>query len=178
MHRLFANPFLMAYYPEAQAQTILFNYLESPDVQPDVVDTRRRGYQNALRFHRMLIEAGGRVLVGTDGGNFSVPGLGVHHEAQLFVEDMGLSPAQVMQAATRWPAETMRVQDQIGTVGPGMLADLLIVDDDPLVDIENLQRVFAVVADGALQDLEYHASYWNPFQGDGPVTIPVVDDIV
>ncbi len=178
VHRLFANPFLMAYYPEAQAQTIQFNYLEPPDLQPDVVETRRRGYLNALRFHRMLIEAGGRVLVGTDGGNFSVPGLGVHHEAQVFAEDMGVSPAQVIQAATRWPAETMRVQGQVGTVAPGLLADLLIVDANPLDDIGNLQKISAVVADGVLQDLEYHASYWNPFQGDGPVTIPVVDDIV
>jgi imidazolonepropionase-like amidohydrolase len=176
--RLFGDPFLMAYYPEAQAETILFNFLEPPDAQPDVVEVRRRGYENALRFHRMLIEAGGRVLVGTDGGNFSVPGLGVHHEAQVFAEDMGLPPAQVVQAATRWAAETMRVQDEVGTVAPGMLADLLIVDADPLEDIANLQRIFAVVADGTLQDLRYHASYWNPFQGDGPVTIPVVDDLV
>jgi imidazolonepropionase-like amidohydrolase len=178
VHRLFANPFLMAYYPAAQAQTIAFNYLEPPDLQPEVVDVRRRGYQNALRFHRMLIEAGGRVLVGTDGGNFSVPGLGVHHEAQIFAEDMGLSPAQVLQAATRWPAETMRVQDQVGTVAAGMLADLLIVDANPLDNIANMQRIAAVVADGVPQDLRYHASYWNPFQGNGPVTIPVVDDIV
>jgi len=65
--RLFADPFLMAYYPGARAQTILWNYLDPPDVRPDVIDVRRRGYQNALRFHRMLIDAGGRVLVGTDG---------------------------------------------------------------------------------------------------------------
>jgi imidazolonepropionase-like amidohydrolase len=176
--RLFGDPFLMAYYPAGQADTILFNFLAPPDAPPDAVEVRRRGYRNALRFHRMLVEAGGRVLVGTDGGNFSVPGLGVHHEAQLFAEDMGLSPAQVIQAATRWAAEAMRVQDQIGTVAPGMLADLLIVDADPLEDIGNLQRIFAVVADGTLQELRYHASYWNPFQGNGPVTIPVVDDIV
>jgi hypothetical protein len=175
--RLFADPFLMAYYPAARAQTILWNYLDPPDVRPDVIDVRRRGYQNALRFHRLFIEAGGRVLVGTDGGNFSMPGLGVHHEMQVFAEDMRLTPMQIIQAATRWPAEMMRVQDRVGTVAPGKLADILIVDADPLQDVKNLQKISNVIANGALQDGKYHASYWNPFQGDGPITLPVVDDI-
>jgi imidazolonepropionase-like amidohydrolase len=175
--RLFADPFLMAYYPGARAQTILWNYLDPPDVRPDVIDVRRRGYQNALRFHRMLIEAGGRVLVGTDGGNFSLPGLGVHHEMQVFAEDMRLTPMQIIQAATRWPAETMRAQDRLGTIAAGKLADLLIVDADPLQDLKNMQEIFAVIANGSLQDGKYHASYWNPFQGDGPITLPVVDDV-
>jgi len=175
--RLFADPFLMAYYPGARAQTILWNYLDPPDVRPDVIDVRRRGYQNALRFHRMLIEAGGRVLIGSDGGNFSLPGLGVHHEMQVFAEDMRLTPMQIIQSATRWPAETMRAQDRIGTIAAGKLADVLIVDADPLQDIKNLQRISAVVANGVLQDGKYHASYWNPFQGEGPITLPVVDDI-
>lgn len=175
--RLFADPFLMSYYPPARAQTILWNYLDPPDLRPDVVAVRRRGYENALRFHRMLIEAGGRVLVGTDGGNFSMPGLGVHHEMQVFAEDMRLSPMQIVQAATSWSAETMRVGDRIGTVSAGKLADLLVVDADPMQDVGNLQKVFAVIANGELQDGRYHSSFWNPFQGDGPITLPVVDDI-
>ena len=47
----------------------------------------------------MLIEAGGRVLIGTDGGNFSLPGPGVHHEMQVFSEDMKLPAMQITQAA-------------------------------------------------------------------------------
>jgi amidohydrolase family protein len=175
--RLFGDPFLMAYYPAARAQTILWNYLDPPDVRPDVIDVRRRGYQNALRFHRMLVDAGGRVLIGSDGGNFSLPGLGAHHEMQVFAEDMRLTPMQVIQSATRWPAETMRVQARVGTIAVGTLADLLIVDADPLQDIKNLQQISAVVANGTLQDGKYHASYWSPFQGEGPITLPVVDDI-
>ena len=90
---------------------------------------------------------------------------------------MRLTPMQIIQAATRWPAETMRAQDRLGTIAAGKLADVLIVDADPLQDIRNLQEIFAVVANGSLQDGKYHASYWNPFQGDGPITLPVVDDI-
>jgi amidohydrolase family protein len=125
----------------------------------------------------MFVEAGGRVLIGTDGGNFSLPGLGVHHEMQVFSEDLRLPRMQIIQAATKWAAETMRVQDQIGTLEAGKLADLLIVKEDPLQDIANIQKIAAVVADGKVQDAKYHSSYWSPFVGDGPITLPVVDDI-
>jgi hypothetical protein len=175
--RLFADPFLATYYPKGRYETILFNFLEPANLQPDIVAGRRKGYENALRFHRMLIEAGGRVLAGTDGGNFSMPGIGLLHETQTFVDDMGMKPMQALQSATKWPAEAMRLQNQIGTVEVGKLADILIVDADPLADIQNLQKVAAVVADGRVQDLRYHGDYWSPFQGDGPITLPVVDDL-
>lgn len=175
--RVFADPLLMAYYPSARAQAILFNFLDPPNLLPDVVDVRRRGFRNALNFHRRLVEAGGRVLVGTDGGNFAMPGIGALHEMQTFVDDMGLTPMQALQAATRWPAEVMRLQDQLGTVAAGRFADVLIVNQDPLAKISNLQDIAYVIADGRVQERTYHASYWSPFQGEGPITLPVVDDI-
>lgn len=175
--RLFADPFLTSYYPTARYQTILWNFLELPNLRPDVVEARREGYQNALRFHRRLIEAGGRVLAGTDGGNFSLPGLGLHHELQTFVDDMGLTPAQALLSATRWPAEALRIHDRVGMIEAGKLADILVVDADPLADIRNLERIAVVIADGRPWELGYHGDYWSPFQGDGPITLPVVDDI-
>jgi hypothetical protein len=175
--RVFADPMLMAYYPNSRAEAILFNFLDPPNLKPDVIDVRRRGFRNALSFHRRFVEAGGRVLVGTDGGNFAMPGIGVLHEMQTFVDDMGLTPMQTLQAATKWPAETMRLQDRLGTVAAGRFADILIVNQDPLAKISNLQDVAYVIADGRVQETTYHASYWSPFQGEGPITLPVVDDI-
>jgi hypothetical protein len=90
---------------------------------------------------------------------------------------MGLTPLQALQAATKWPAETMRLQDQLGTVAAGRFADILIVNQDPLAKISNLQDIAYVIADGRVQETTYHASYWSPFQGEGPITLPVVDDI-
>src|SRR2546428_6311550 len=84
---------------------------------------------------------------------------------------------KIIQAATKWPAETMRVQSQIGTVEVGNLADLLIVDEDPLQNIANLQKIAAVIADGKVQPRGFQPWYWSPFGGEGPITIPVVDDI-
>jgi hypothetical protein len=175
--RMFSDPALMAYYPATRAQAMLGNYVDPPAVRPNVFEMNMKGYQNALRFHRMLIEAGGRVLIGTDGGNFSLPGLGVHHEMQVFNEDMKLPAMQVIQAATKWPAETMRVQNQIGTVEVGKLADLLIVDNDPLQDIANLQKIAVVIANGRIEPRGFQPWYWNPFGGEGPITIPVIDDL-
>jgi imidazolonepropionase-like amidohydrolase len=175
--RMFSEPALLAYYPQVRAQALLANYIDPPNARPDAVAVTSKGYQNALRFHRMLIEAGGRVLIGTDGGNFSLPGLGVHHEMQVFSEDMKLPPMQIIQAATKWPAETMRAGQQAGTVEAGKLADLLIVDEDPLVNIANLQKIAFVIADGKIQPRGFQPWYWSPFGGEGPITIPVVDDL-
>jgi imidazolonepropionase-like amidohydrolase len=175
--RMFSDPALMAYYPLTRAQAMLGNYVDPAAARPNVIEVNMKGYRNALRFHRMLIEAGGRVLIGTDGGNFSLPGLGVHHEMQVFSEDMKLLPMQIIQAATKWPAETMRVQNQIGTVEAGKLADLLIVDEDPLQNVANLQKIAVVIADGKVQPRGFQPWYWSPFGGEGPITIPVVDDL-
>jgi len=175
--RMFSDPSLMAYYPQARAQALLANYVDPPNARPNAIAVTSKAYQNALLFHRRLIEAGGRVLIGTDGGNFSLPGLGVHHEMQVFSEDMKLPAMQIIQAATKWPAETMRVEKEVGTVEAGKLADLLIVDEDPLVDIANLQKIAVVIADGKVQPRGFQPWYWSPFGGEGPITIPVVDDL-
>jgi hypothetical protein len=128
---MFSDPALMAYYPQVRAQALIANYVDPPNARPNAIAVASKGYQNALRFHRMLVEAGGRVLIGTDGGNFSLPGLGVHHEIQVFSEDMKLPAMKILQAATIWPAETMHVDKEVGTVEVAKLADLLIVDEDP-----------------------------------------------
>jgi len=175
--RMFSDPALMAYYPQARAQALVANYVDPPNARPNAIAAASKGYQNALRFHRMLVEAGGHVLIGTDGGNFSLPGLGVLHEMQVFGEDMKLPAMQIIQAATKWPAETMRVDKEIGSVEVAKLADLLIVDEDPLMNIANLQKIAFVIADGKVQPKGFQPSYWSPFGGEGPITIPVVDDL-
>src|SRR6185295_9209587 len=175
--RMFSDPALMTYYPQARAQALMANYVDPPNARANVIAAAMKGYQNALRFHRMLIEAGGRVLIGTDGGNFSLPGLGVHHEIQVFSEDMKLPAMQILQAATKWPAETMRVDREVGTVEVSKFADLLIVDEDPLLNIANLQKIAFVIADGKVQPRGFQPWYWSPFGGEGPITIPVVDDL-
>ncbi len=64
----------------------------------------------------------------------------------------GLSTLQVLQMATIQPARYLGWARDLGTVAPGKLADLLILDGDPLADIGNTGRIRAVVADGRFWD--------------------------
>ncbi|MBI4486558.1 MAG: amidohydrolase family protein [Acidobacteria bacterium] len=177
--KLFANEAVQFYYPEERRLNLLGNYANPPHTRPQVRERRERGFRNALRFHRMYVEAGGKVLVGTDGGNQATPGPAVHHEMEILVEDAGLTPMQVLQAATKWPAEVMRVAKEIGTVEAGKLADLVILNSDPLENVSNVKNIASVIFNGRVLDGRYHYGYneMNPFRGDGFIGLPPVEDL-
>jgi len=90
------------------------------------------------------ISAGTDSLAGADG--VSLPNL--HREMQLLVELAGLSPAEALDAATRTAAAATNVLDSRGTVEVGKLADLVVLDADPIADIRNTERVMMVVKRG------------------------------
>jgi imidazolonepropionase-like amidohydrolase len=104
--------------------------------------------QQVAAMHR----AGVRVLAGTDAPlRNSPPGFGLHEELRLLVQG-GLTPREALRAATLAPAEYLGLADSLGTVAPGKLADLILLDADPLADIRNTRRISMVVADGRLLD--------------------------
>lgn len=76
-----------------------------------------------------------------------VYGFSLHDELRLMVA-AGLSNRQVLEAATRLPAEFLGVAGDRGTVEVGRAADLILLDADPLEDVANAQRIFAVVLGG------------------------------
>ena len=175
--KLFSNPNLRAYYPEDRIQNMMLNYIR-PDREPAVRERRNKAYQNALRFLRQLVQAGGRVLAGGDAPNNCTPGLCIHHELEIF-EEAGFTPIQMIQSVTKWPAEALRVQDNLGTIEAGKLADVVIVNEDPLQDIRNLQKIEWVIFDGKVQDRTYHSWYRTPFLAStGPSGNPVVEGLV
>jgi len=92
--------------------------------------------------------AGIPVAMGTDAGNVgTLHGPSVFREMALMAE-AGLTPLQVLRSATVNGARAMRMEDDIGRIVPGRLADLVILDADPLADVANLARVREVVKDG------------------------------
>ena len=94
--------------------------------------------------------AGVGVLAGSDSANpYTYPGFSLHDELARLV-DAGLSPAEALGAATTAPAEFLGRQDEMGSVEEGKLADVVILDADPLADIQNTRAVHAVVANGRL----------------------------
>lgn len=80
-----------------------------------------------------------------------VPGSELHDMLAILVES-GLSPLRALQAVTLNPAQFLSGTDSLGTVAAGKLADLVLLDADPLTDIYNTQRIRAVVANGRYFD--------------------------
>ena len=89
-------------------------------------------------------------LASTDAGppNF-FPGFSLHDELALVVK-AGLAPHEALRAAARNTAWVVGLSDELGTVEVGKLADLVLLDADPLAEIANTTRIAAVVANGRL----------------------------
>jgi imidazolonepropionase-like amidohydrolase len=78
------------------------------------------------------------------------PGESLHEELRLFVDSLGMSPMEALASATRRPAEWLGLADSVGTIAPGKVADLVLLDADPLADIRNTRRISTVVLRGRL----------------------------
>jgi imidazolonepropionase-like amidohydrolase len=138
-----------------------FPFAESVD--PSVLDEFHRGYEESLEFVRRFSRAGGKIFAGTDtAGSASLPGASLVQELQLLV-DAGLTPMQAIQSATQVPAQLIHVDYKLGTLQPGRLADLLILDADPLADIRNIEKIDKVVKNGSVVDTSYHRDYQPAF---------------
>lgn len=98
-------------------------------------------------------EAGIRVIPGGDYGFVWCPHGEYAKDIELFVTDMGFSPMEAIVAATKHGSELIRMETEIGTVEKGKLADLLVVDGNPLENIAVLQdrsKIALVMKDGAV----------------------------
>jgi hypothetical protein len=112
------------------------------------LELARQGFKRMLMFVRRFHAAGGRILAGTD--NYPWPG-GLHEELRLLVE-AGLSPLAALQTATWNPARALGWDRHTGTIAVGKDADLVLIDADPLQDITNTARIWAVVRAGQIVD--------------------------
>lgn len=107
------------------------------------------GFKTAMTNLKKIFDAGIRVALGTDSGAFPVraQGFAEHMEMQLLTE-AGLTPLQAIMIATRNAADALELNDY-GTIETGKVADLLILDGDPSIDIKNTRKIFAVYKSGA-----------------------------
>jgi imidazolonepropionase-like amidohydrolase len=99
---------------------------------------------------RQLYQAGVRLLAGTDSGtpfNFHTDAL--VRELDLMVQ-YGMPPMEALATATRRNAEYMKMGNQVGTINAGMLADIIVVDGNPLFSMRDLRNVVVVVKDGKI----------------------------
>jgi imidazolonepropionase-like amidohydrolase len=121
-----------------------------PPVRTALVNLSKAQFSESMKIVGVMHRAGVPILAGTDTMNpLCFPGFGLHDEVALLVE-AGLSPMAALQAATRNAAQFMGQLDRRGTIEAGKIADLVLLDKDPLVDIHNTRTIQAVVSNGKL----------------------------
>src|SRR5262249_11371019 len=111
-------------------------------------DAKVKGYANMLKFVGLCHRAGGPIVVGS---HSEVPkaehGRAYQREMELLAE-CGLTPLEVLAAATSTNARFFRVDDRLGTLEPGKTADLILVAGDPTQDVAAMRNVEHVMLNG------------------------------
>jgi len=115
----------------------------------DDLATRKRFVEKELEIVNAMHRAGIPFLAGTDTppGVYILPGFSLHEELQRFVA-AGFTTMEALQTATLNPAKFLGMEDRLGTIEKGKLADLVLLDANPLDDIRNTQSIAAVIVNG------------------------------
>lgn len=121
-----------------------------PRPSSEECDQVRTTSEELLAFTAQMHAAGVELLAGTDAAGPRLPGFPLHDELALLVA-AGLSPLEALASATSRPAKMLGRTD-LGVVRPGALADLVVLEADPLADIANTRKIHGVVLGGRLLD--------------------------
>jgi imidazolonepropionase-like amidohydrolase len=111
----------------------------------------QREWDAAVESLRKMHKRGIRVLPGGDYGFAFTPHCQNARDLEFFVKYLGFTPMEAIQAATKYGGQMMMKGDELGEVKEGYLADLLLIDGDPLANLSILrdpQRILAVMKDG------------------------------
>lgn len=116
----------------------------------DIAASGQWVYQKQLAFVGAMHRVGVRFLAGTDTpAPYVFPGFSLHEELELLVQ-AGLTPLEALQTTTRNPAQYLGVLDRLGTVEQGKIADLVLLDANPLEEIGNTKKIASVIVGGKL----------------------------
>jgi len=122
---------------------------DQPLDAPDWIEPTRRALHHNLR---RCVAHGVPLALGTDVNNPTVfPGYAAHKELALMVA-AGLTPSQALQAATSGGASFLQLETELGKIEPGFEADILLLHNNPLVDILNTRSLHRVILDGKIVD--------------------------
>ncbi len=127
-------------------------YRQSQGHAAETQELRRREFAKYQELAGLLHKAGVRLLVGTDTAEpYCPPGWALHQELELLVQS-GLTPADALVAATLNNAGILKAEDLLGSITAGKIADLVILDADPTVDVRNTRAIHSVIHRGKLCD--------------------------
>ena len=119
---------------------------------PADLELARRLAEAMAALPRRVVAAGGRVVMGTD-APINPSGVSYLAEMEALVRYGKMSPAEVLRAATSEAAAALGYEGRLGVVAPGALADLVVLDADPLEDIRATRRVRTVIAGGRVHEV-------------------------
>ncbi|GAB3735460.1 DPP IV N-terminal domain-containing protein [Spirosoma lituiforme] len=145
---LLENRQYKAFYSEDYTNALMAGSAQYAKLNPGYLSN----FGNLQKGVKALVDAGAHVTAGTD-SPFVPYGMSLHTELQVFV-DAGLSPYQALRSATLWAAETVGVSKDLGSIEPGKLADLVIVNGDPLTNIRDVLNVEQVIRNGEVLPME------------------------
>lgn len=115
---------------------------------PEGKDARYRESQRAtLRMTKLLYDSGITIVAGTDG----LPGFTLHRELELYAQ-AGIPPAEVLRIATLGAARVAHRDQELGSIAPGKLADMVLVEGDPAKRISDIRQPTLVIKDGAFYE--------------------------
>jgi imidazolonepropionase-like amidohydrolase len=121
-------------------------------IAPAILAGRKRLFQKELEVVGAMHRAGVKVLAGTDTPNpYCFPGFSLHDELAFMVQ-AGFTPLEALQTATVNPVDFMGLSDSYGDVEKGKVADLVLLDANPLKNIANTRHIEAVLSQGRLFD--------------------------
>ncbi|MFK3983296.1 amidohydrolase family protein [Micromonospora sp. NPDC050397] len=147
---MFANDPRLKYIPAAYQELWAERIRIFAPTTPEQTMRQRAFFRVLRRLVGQARQAGVGIVGGTDCGNpYCFPGFSLHDELSLLV-DSGLSALQALQSVTRDAARYLGEERSMGTVAPDKVADLVLLDANPLTDIENTRRIHAVVTRGRL----------------------------
>ena len=143
----YGNPQFKAFYTE--------DFIKEIKASATMVTQRFPGYlSNFGRIQatvKKLLDAGAHVTAGMD-SPFVPYGISLHSELQCWA-DGGVTPFEALRSATLWSAEAVGVSKDLGTIEPGKIADLVIVNGDPLKTIQDAWNVAKVLKNGTVYSI-------------------------
>jgi len=144
----FRNDPRIKYIPNSLKQLFWEDAFGWKEHTPEFNAQARRVFQKQLEVVGMMNRAGVRIVAGTDTANpYVFPGFSLHEELDLLVQ-AGLTPAEALRTATINPARYFDMEKSLGTVEKGKIGDLVLLDANPLMDINNTRKIVAVIVGG------------------------------
>ncbi len=142
----FQMPQYLNFYTEEERNSFRDKFLKSyfSDKSTEALKLIMNDVRHSLG---KIVQAGGKVIAGTDCPLIPC-GITLHTELLLSTGNGGLTPYEALLSATAWAADAIGVGEQLGRIAPNMIADLAIIDGDPLHEISDTLKIDAVIANG------------------------------